>query len=248
MNNVVIVAHRGGQMGLHENRLETIKQALQKDHIDAVEIDLRVTADGILVIHHDRAAYVNGKKLWIDRVNYADIKFLGIPTLEEVLDLFTNSAKTLYIDNKDEKCIIPLKNTIERKKFNKKFYLACFDLNILLRMQEEVPTGEYFLMLNPKDSFDFNRRFVFRVLLFLMAVFFSQLVIYFLRKKTKKVKVSGMSIYYKFASDSFVRDLQTFGFKVFVWGMEKEFETQKFLARKVDGLIIDESLTIFENL
>lgn len=248
MNNVVIVAHRGGQMGLHENRLETIKQVIQKDHVDAVEVDLRITEDGILVIHHDRAVYINGKKVWIDKVHYADIKFLGIPTFEEVLDLFAHSDKTLYIDNKDEKSIIPLKNIIERKKFNKKFYLACFDLNVLLRLQEEVPTGEYLLMLNPKDSFDFNRRFVFRVLLFLMALFFSQLVIYFLRKKTRKVKVSGMSIYYKFASDSFIHDLQSFGFKVFVWGLEKEFETRAFLARKVDGLIIDESLTIFENL
>ena len=243
----MIIAHRGGGKGMYENRLETIKDTLKKNYIDAIEIDLRVTKDTILVIHHDRGVYINGKRVWIDTVNYSDIKHLGIPTFEEIASLFVHSNKILNIDVKDEKCILPLQQFFEKSKFTKKFYLDCYDIDILLKLQVELPTGEYFLSHTRKDSFDLNRRFIVRILLLLTAIFFSQLFVYFLRKKIKKVRIDGISIYYKFASRNLIKDLQSFGFRVFVWGTDREFEIHKFLNSGVDG-IKTRNITIFEKI
>jgi glycerophosphoryl diester phosphodiesterase len=74
MRKIIFFAHRGGGEGVFENRLETIKSTLEKDYIDAIEIDVRVTKDEILVIHHDRGVYVNGRKIWIDELDYQKIK------------------------------------------------------------------------------------------------------------------------------------------------------------------------------
>lgn len=247
MNKVVVVAHRGGGKGVFENRIETIKSTLQKKHIDAVEVDLRLTKDNVLVIQHDRGVYINGGRVWIDHTDYAVIKHLGVPTLEEVVDLCNSASKSLNIDIKDERCIPALKTFLSTHTLKQPYYLDCFDIKVLLELQETFTGGEYFLSLNPKDSYDFSRRFVTRILLLLTAIFFSQFIVYFLRKKIKKVKIDGISIYYKFASKDFIRDLKAFGFKVFIWGTDREFEIQKFYNEPVDG-IKTRNLTFFETL
>ena len=247
MKDVILVAHRAGGLGVFENRLETIKNTLKKKYVDAVEVDVRLTKDGVLVIHHDRGVYINGKRIWIDKLEYSTIKHLGIPTFDEVIKLFLKSDKILNIDVKDEWCIIPLKEIFTKNKFYKKFYLDCFDFDVLLKLQEKLPNGEYFLSLNPKDSFDFNRRFVVRILLLLATLFFSQLIVYFLRKKIMKIKIDGISIYYKFAKKGFIKDLKAFGFKVFVWGTDREFEMEYFLRSGVDG-IKTRNISYFEKL
>lgn len=247
MKKVLLIAHRAGGMGVAENKLETLKATLKKRYIDAVEVDIRVTKDNVLVIHHDRGIYMSGKRVWIDKIEYAKIKHLGVSTFDEVMPLFIHSDVILNIDVKDERCILPLKQAFIKYKFKKKFYLDCFDLNVLLNLQEELPTGEYFLSLTPKDSFDFNRRFVVRILILLSTLFFSQLIVYFLRKKIKKIKIDGISIYYKFAKKSFISDLKAFGFKVFVWGTDREFDIEYFLKSGVDG-IKTRNIAYFEKL
>ncbi len=46
-------AHRGGGIGPLENTLAGFKLAIQ-NHFTAVELDLMITADGHLVVHHDK--------------------------------------------------------------------------------------------------------------------------------------------------------------------------------------------------
>jgi len=236
MKKILVIAHRAGGIGLSENRVTTIKKTLSNNYIDGIEIDLRLTKDNILVVHHDRGVYINGSRIWIDKIEYSKIKHLGLPTFAEVLDLFKDSKKIINIDVKEERCIDPMIEVMKRGYLNHTFYIDCFDIDVLLKLQQQIPKGEYFLSLNPKDTFDFNRRFFLRVLMLLTALLFSQLIVYFLRKKVQKVKINGISIYHKFATKSFIRDLKAFNFKVFVWGTDRELEIQKFILSDVDGI------------
>jgi glycerophosphoryl diester phosphodiesterase len=239
MRKIIFFAHRGGGEGVFENRLETIKSTLEKDYIDAIEIDVRVTKDEILVIHHDRGVYVNGRKIWIDELDYQKIKHLGIPTLEEVVSLFAESKKALNIDIKDERCLMQLKRFFRRREVKFPIYFDCFDLDLLLELQSELTIGEYSLSLTPRDSHDFSTRFVVRILLLLVSIVFSQFIVYFLRRKVRKIKIDGISIHHKFATSGFIRDLKAFGFKVFVWGVENEKEFSTFLTNDIDGIKTD---------
>lgn len=47
-----VIAHRGASRAVHENTLEAFRVARQLG-ADAVELDVRRTVDGVLVVHHD---------------------------------------------------------------------------------------------------------------------------------------------------------------------------------------------------
>ncbi|MFJ2898630.1 glycerophosphodiester phosphodiesterase [Streptomyces sp. NPDC087218] len=85
---VTAVAHRGDPYRVRENTIPSIRSALAQG-ADAVEIDVRVTRDGVPVLLHDATL----KRLWghdlrLDRLTRAELTGLtrgGVPTLREAL-------------------------------------------------------------------------------------------------------------------------------------------------------------------
>lgn len=53
-DDVTIIAHRGSSLAAPENTLAAVKQAIV-DGTDSVEIDVRLSADGEVVLYHDRS-------------------------------------------------------------------------------------------------------------------------------------------------------------------------------------------------
>jgi glycerophosphoryl diester phosphodiesterase len=90
-----LVGHRGSSGTEPENTLRSFRRA-QEVGADAVELDLRVTADGQLVVLHDKdvARTTNGSGD-ISTLTLAEVKALdaghgeSIPTFAEVLDVVT---------------------------------------------------------------------------------------------------------------------------------------------------------------
>jgi glycerophosphoryl diester phosphodiesterase len=106
--NVVFVAHRGGMIpGYPENTLAAFRQAI-KYGVDAIEIDLRGTKDGKIVIIHDvtLTRTTNGTGMVGDHT-LAELKKLDagngerIPTYEEVLELVNGTGVRLLLDIKE---------------------------------------------------------------------------------------------------------------------------------------------------
>ena len=77
-HKLVVIAHRGSHLKVPENTLAAFENAI-KEGADYVEIDLRTTKDGHLVIMHDesitRMTGIEGK---VEDLNYSDIKDLKI--------------------------------------------------------------------------------------------------------------------------------------------------------------------------
>ncbi|MFI0086171.1 glycerophosphodiester phosphodiesterase [Streptomyces bobili] len=88
MQTVTAVAHRGDPYRVRENTLDSLRSALDQG-ADAVEIDVRLTRDGVPVLLHDETL----KRLWErDRpllsLSAAEVRGLtegGVPTLAEAL-------------------------------------------------------------------------------------------------------------------------------------------------------------------
>ena len=88
MQNVTAVAHRGDPYRVRENTIDSLRSALDRG-ADAVEIDVRLTKDGVPVLLHDATL----KRLWErDRpllsLSAAEVRGLtegGVPTLAEAL-------------------------------------------------------------------------------------------------------------------------------------------------------------------
>ena len=98
-----IIAHRAND-GIHEeNSLEAILNSLEKEYIDGIEIDIRLTKDNKLIICHD--PFYRGH--FIKYTKIKKLEKLGLNSLNEVL----NKIKT------DK--IIMLEIKIEDKKYQK---------------------------------------------------------------------------------------------------------------------------------
>lgn len=101
-----VMGHRGAAGIVPENTLSGISKAMGL--CDAIEIDVRCTKDGVVVLHHDRklGRMTNGKGI-ISKKTFSEIQKLDIygeriPTLKEVLDFVKGKAE-LHIELKDTK-------------------------------------------------------------------------------------------------------------------------------------------------
>jgi len=98
MHPLLRIGHRGAAGHAPENTLTAIRKGIELG-ADFVEIDLRSTADGVLVALHDATVNrtTNGKGR-VDTLSLADIRTLNagkderIPTLEEVLKIATGGT------------------------------------------------------------------------------------------------------------------------------------------------------------
>ncbi|MFD9792405.1 glycerophosphodiester phosphodiesterase [Streptomyces sp. NPDC059070] len=99
MRTVTAVAHRGDPYRVRENTLASIHSALEHG-ADAVEIDVRLTRDGVPVLLHDETL----KRLWghdrpLSSLLHEDVRELtrgGVPTLRAAL--MAAGAHRLMID------------------------------------------------------------------------------------------------------------------------------------------------------
>ncbi|MCL8017655.1 glycerophosphodiester phosphodiesterase [Streptomyces sp. AS02] len=98
MQNVTAVAHRGDPYRVRENTLPSLRSALGQG-ADVVEIDVRLTKDGVPVLLHDETL----KRLWEqDRpllaLSAAEVRGLtagGVPTLRQALAVCDGSRVML---------------------------------------------------------------------------------------------------------------------------------------------------------
>ncbi len=116
---VEIIAHRGASEDAPENTLAAVQLAWEQN-ADAVEIDIRLSRDGFIVLHHDETTgrtaglerFVADQTLdelrRLDAGAWKDARFRGerIPTLGEVLETVP-AGKRLFIEVKCGPEIIP---------------------------------------------------------------------------------------------------------------------------------------------
>ena len=103
MTRPLITAHRGDSSRFRENTLVAIKSAIDSG-ADIVEIDIRESKDGEVVVLHDRTLI----RLWgyeseVNALTLDEVTSLGfgsnrVPTLKQTLELFVDRPSMLMID------------------------------------------------------------------------------------------------------------------------------------------------------
>ena len=145
-----VIGHRGNRAHAPENTIESLAQAVAAG-ADAVEFDVRVTADGIIVVHHDptvnRTTDGSGE---IARKTFAELRELDagarftrdggktfpyrgkghrIPSFDEVLEAFPSTA--LLIEIKTPLAAVGVKNAIEQHKAEDRCLVDSFSRDAL---------------------------------------------------------------------------------------------------------------------
>lgn len=138
------IAHRGlDNHKYYENTKEALIESLNKDYIDGVELDIRLTKDNKFVIHHNSSYVYLGVRKFIKSYNYKDIVNDNLGSLKEVryingLEDFLDNIKTNKIilleikqEGKDYQSVIKEVNRIVDKYHYLNIWLCSFNYNLV---------------------------------------------------------------------------------------------------------------------
>lgn len=217
MSSVLKIGHRGAKFYEPENTLRSFRKALELG-VDAVELDVRRTKDGGLVVIHDAEVdrTTNGRGL-VSKLTLKEIKRLDagkgekIPTLEEALDLLDEKVKIL-IELKEEGVEEEVLKLARVKKLEKNVIIISFLENALRRIREldkDVETGLIYVRHeNPvKAAMELGANYVLPL--------------------------------YRFTHAALIRRAHENGLKVIVWTINDEKEASEYAGKGVDGITSD---------
>lgn len=146
MGKPLRIGHRGAAGHVLENTLGSIEKAIELG-VDYVEIDLRLTRDGHVVILHDATVdrTTNGRGR-IKDLTLAQVKRIRtkdgqhVPTLEEVLKL-TDGRVGLMLELKIRGLAKPVTEIVERCGFRGPVIYASFHHKELSRVRAWLPSA-----------------------------------------------------------------------------------------------------------
>ena len=152
---IQVVAHRAGAASAPENTLAALENAVEAG-ADMVEIDVRMTRDGVLVVMHDGSlerTTGENRNVWetdcaairnLDAGGWYSGAFAGepVPTLEEMLKAAEDRVQLmieLKCSPRDQELVERTVEQIQAAGMENQCALACTDLNLLRRSKELAP-------------------------------------------------------------------------------------------------------------
>ncbi|MGB4967396.1 MAG: glycerophosphodiester phosphodiesterase [Candidatus Saccharimonadales bacterium] len=149
------IGHRGARGLAAENTLASIHAALDCG-VGAIEIDVRVTADNVVLLNHD--PYIidsNGRKVMVEATNFADLQAIkhDLTTLDQAMSAVQNKCD-LLVEIKSRVKLTEVIRTSQAKLGSgfplKDLAFCSFDFRILQKLKENLPGVE--LVVNEKWS------------------------------------------------------------------------------------------------
>ncbi|RMF56223.1 MAG: glycerophosphodiester phosphodiesterase [Calditrichaeota bacterium] len=232
LHQPLIFAHRGANSFAPENSLPAIEAAL-KLGCHGVEVDLRLTASGDVIVFHDRkltrmtGCRGNVHQLSLDAIRQCYLeqnRNYIIPTLQEVLELVRDNSY-LILDVKKESM---RNNGLEEKILN---ILKAFNLkdNIIISSFNPLVLKKFY-HLAP----EYRLGFIYR-----------QRSHKFLSNGTP---IDSLHVYHRVLSRKYIHSLKERGFKIFAWTVDKERHFKRMLKIGVDGIITNRPEVFFNGI
>jgi len=244
--NLLLYAHRGASARVPENTMEAFFEGLSSG-ANALELDVRRTKDGVLVVFHDhdggRLAHEERtvKDVSLEEIKTWDVskafkanpvtrhfvdKEFRVPTFEEVLSTFPQVRLNVDIKPADMGVVQMVVDTIRRVGAADRVLLSSFRHQNMDRVHElgyEGPTG-------------FSKRDVLKLLLTPLS---------FLRRlKGSNVQVPPSALFYRFGKESFIEKCHRLGLKVEFWTVNTQKEASELLEMGADGIMSDDPALI----
>jgi glycerophosphoryl diester phosphodiesterase len=240
-----VVGHRGNAMHAPENTLESFDQAVALG-VDALEFDIRLTADGHVVVHHDpsveRTTSGGGlvASLALDAVRALDAgcrfsrdggatfpfreRGVRVPTLAEMLERYPTTP--FLIEIKTPAAAEPARRSIERHGAESRVIVDAFDSTCLTPFAgSRIAVGS-------------SRNDVARLLACAVTRFPVRAVPY--RVVCIPTSYSGLPL----PVTRFARMLEPLGVPVHVWTVDDPAEAERLWACGVRGIISDDPGTM----
>lgn len=227
--NVKVISHRGDMGAEPENSLPGLRSAISKG-VDLIEVDVMMSADGVLVLHHDLTLRrLSGRSERVRDLSAAelgeisigvqgesDVEYVAIPTLEDALtevwqdpDAVSQLLLDLKPDDRLTEMAAAVVSLIERFEMVNTCYVQSFNPMVL----------ELVRQLNPDIRLG-------QVLSWAVGDLSALDVDYY--------AVSPLMV-----SEAFIRDARRAGRQVWVWTINDEDRMRSMLTFEIDGIITD---------
>ncbi|MBR1560127.1 MAG: Ig-like domain-containing protein [Clostridia bacterium] len=205
-NGVIVVAHRGGLSGGPENTLKAFRSSASYG-ADMIELDVRTTKDGILVINHDPK--IGGKT--IKSTKYADLlkKKSNLCTFDEALDVIYDSGLLLQVELKDTADVTKTVAAVRAHDMEDRVYYISFEKSLLRQVRKLEPDarlGFIFMDSVPSKLDDF----------------------------IDELDISALMVHYKLLSQKRLDDWHAQGLLINVWTINSSSECKYWIDMGVD--------------
>jgi glycerophosphoryl diester phosphodiesterase len=211
------IGHRGAAGHAPENTLLSIQKAIELG-VDMVEVDVRRTRDGELVLLHDQRVNrtTNGRGR-IGDLSFEEVRRLdaglgeAIPSLREALDLVRGSVQ-LMIELKEPGIVPEVMDLIEDCHSSQEVILASFHHLALIEVRRLQSTARTLALIDRVPaSLDFA--------------------------KDAEVTHAGVSV--GSVTEKFVSSVHRANYQLFVYTVNEERDIRRMSELSVDGIISD---------
>lgn len=213
MKHVLNIAHRGFTRDFPDNTLESFEAAIRIP-VDAIECDVRETADGHFVIYHD--AELSGRD--IGHLSLSEIKDtqlrgrFRIPTLEETLDLCHERVR-LNVEVKLVDSLARFLDILRAGIQPDEVFLTSFNRDLVLELASLAPDiRRGVITATPMED---------HVTL------------------VRETRADMIIVMFPSVNTDLVREADEAGLPVFVWGFADMTQVRIALDLGVDGIITD---------
>jgi glycerophosphoryl diester phosphodiesterase len=216
MANILKISHRGESAYEPENTLRAIERALEYA-VDMVEIDVRETRDGQIVVIHDETLErtTNGRG-YVHQASFSELRKLDagkgerIQTLKEVIDLVKGKVG-LVVELKDSRTADKVAEILSENNLVDQTLVTSFMHSAVKRIKE----------LNPQ----FKTGVIFRS----APIKPSQLAL--------DANANALFPRYKYVTTQMVEDAHDNHLTVNVWTVDTREEIEYYVRMGVDGVV-----------
>lgn len=204
----LIIAHRGASADAPENTLAAFRLAIAQG-ADGLECDLRMSADGVIVISHDDAlARTHDRPLRIGDATAAELAACNVPTLADTLATVRGKLALINLELKESIPPDILIATIGADKDG--IVLSCFDTEIIKETRAALPELPFWFLTHHGTN---------------IAI-----------AEAQTLGCVGINVWHRTATPRFIAHAGRAGFPVYVWTLDDLRRAGILAGRGIAGI------------
>ena len=207
------MAHRGASGYCPDNSIEAFKYAAVLG-ADMVELDVRKTKDGVLVVHHDATLSYKGKKYNIANITMANVRTANpnACTLDEALDCIAQTGMEVMIEFKITGIEAEVLDCVRACGLQSRANYGSFTLSVIDRIKALDPSAKTVYIMNKSDTLN-------KVV-----------------KEPEKYSADFISVSASILTPAVIYRLHLGGKQVVAWTINSRSEIERFIAMGADGI------------
>jgi glycerophosphoryl diester phosphodiesterase len=227
----LIIAHRGGFPQEPDNSAAAFQHAVTAG-ADGLECDVRRTADGILVLTHDEAIRVDGRRIQVPESSFARLRdaMPWLLTLPEFLEAFGQKAAILNVDLKARGFEAEVLDLLRQFEVVERTVISTTSIESLRRLASLEPglrlglsRGQWVTSVPTRPA----REALVAVIRFTLPLLLFEL---------RFSRATAIMLQHDIVAPKLVARLHQQGYRVFAWTVDDALEARRLAAARVDGI------------